>query len=90
MSGPRRPRDEKDKPVRQRYKRREVDLPDGGKLVLRGDGSIRQLSGDGTAVDSWSPDDPAWESRAFRFGIQYQPTTIKPSGRNMPGTDRPR
>lgn len=75
---------------RHRYKRRELELPDGGKLVLDADGSIIQTASDGSTMHAWSSDDPQWAERAFRFGIRSGRTTVTPRDRDDQGTDRPR
>lgn len=64
-----------------RFRRREIDLGDGSKLVLRTTGSIVQLDSAGEAKAEWSVDDADWPRHALRFGLQPQPTTIVPEGR---------
>ena len=65
----------------RRYKRRELQLPDGGRLVLSPDGSIAQLDGDGVQTQAWVQTDPEWAGRAIRFGLYPQDDTVPPTGR---------
>jgi hypothetical protein len=62
----------------RRFKRRQISLTDGGKLVLLGDGSITHTDAAGETVARWATDDPEWARRAIRFGLQPQPTTTVP------------
>lgn len=71
------------KPPARHYKRRELVTADGGRLVLRTDGTIDLLASDRTVAQSWSPTDPDWGIHAFRFGIRVQERTVAPRG---PGT----
>jgi hypothetical protein len=64
-----------------RFRRRQVELAEGGKLVLRGNGSITHLDVEGAVAGEWSLDDPAWPRYALRFGLQPQRTTVVPEGR---------
>jgi hypothetical protein len=65
-----------------RFKRRELDLAEGGKLVLHTDGSIDQVDGMGTVVQTWGVDAPEWARHAIRFGLLPQPdTTVPPDAR---------
>jgi hypothetical protein len=73
-----------------RYKRHELELADGGRLVLGGDGSIARLDADGSKTHSWMPDDPGWPDQAIRFGLHPQVPTVKPEGRRVQGTRPPR
>ena len=61
-----------------RYKRREIDLAEGGKLVLHTDGSLSQIDGAGEVVQKWAADDPEWPRHAIRFGLLSQPHTQTP------------
>ncbi len=74
----------------RRYKRRELQLADGGRLVLNPDGSIAQLDGEGAEAHAWAPSDPDWASRAIRFGLYPQDATVPPTGRNVTGTWPPK
>ena len=60
----------------RRYKRREVQLPEGGKLVLGADGSIAQHEADRTLSHTWAPDDPEWARHAIRFGLYPRDATV--------------
>ena len=71
------------------YRPRRTALPDGETLALRRDGSIAQLDEQGAVLASWAPDDPAWGSRAIRFGLHVTPQTIHPSGRDVPDSKPP-
>ena len=53
----------------RRFKPRELELADGGKLVLTADGSISQVDAAGTPTQAWEPADPDWASHAIRFGL---------------------
>ncbi len=74
----------------RRFKRRELELPDGNRLILNADGSIDQVSGDGGTQQSWARDDPDWARHAIRFGLQPQEATLPPHGRYVKGTKPPR
>jgi hypothetical protein len=66
------------------FRRRELDLPDGGKLILHPDGSIAQLDGAGAAVAGWTTADAEWAGHAIRFGVLPQPATVTPPGSRSP------
>jgi hypothetical protein len=74
----------------RRFKRREVTLADGGRLVLNADGSITQLDVDGTPTSTWVPADTDWASHAIRFGLYPQDATVPPTGRYIEGMRPPR
>lgn len=74
----------------RRFKRRELELADGGKLVLNADGSIAQLDGDGKPTQEWAPADPEWPSHAIRFGLFPQDATVPPTGRYVDDMRPPR
>ncbi len=65
----------------RRYKRREVQLAEGGTLVLGADGSIAQHEADGSLAHTWAPDDPEWARHAIRFGLYPRDATVPPTGR---------
>jgi hypothetical protein len=65
----------------RRFRRREIVLAEGGKFVLRGDGSITQTDAAGETVGTWALGDPDWARHAIRFGLQPQPTTVAPQSR---------
>ena len=73
----------------RRFRPQQLSLPDGGKLVLRSDGSIDQVDADGSATQRWTPDQPEWPNHAIRFGLQSQARTVAPHGR-VEGTRPPR
>ncbi len=73
-----------------RYRRHELELADGGRLVLGVDGMIERLDAQGSATHSWMPDDPEWPDQAIRFGLHPQAPTVTPQGRRVPGTRPPR
>jgi hypothetical protein len=62
----------------RRYRRRQIELAEGGKLLLRGDGSIVHTDAAGEITGTWATDDPEWARRAIRFGLQPRPTTTVP------------
>jgi hypothetical protein len=64
-----------------RYRRREIELTEGGKLVLDSDGSIRQVDAEGVAREAWSPGEPEWARHAIRFGLRPQSQTVAPNSR---------
>ena len=74
----------------RRFKRRELQLADGGRLVLDADGSIAQLDGDGNQTHAWEPADPEWARHAIRFGLYPQDATVPPTGRYVEGMRPPR
>ena len=71
------------------YRPRRVPLADGEGLALRVDGTIQHLDSSGAVTASWTPDDPAWGSRAIRFGLHESPQTIHPTGRDVPDSKPP-
>ena len=71
------------------YRPRRVPLADGESLALRVDGTIQYLDGAGAVTASWTPDDPAWGSRAIRFGLHESPQTVHPTGRDVPDSKPP-
>lgn len=77
-------------PSGRRYRRHELELADGGRLVLGVDGTIDQLHPDGSTTHSWIPDDPRWPDQAIRFGLHPQTPTVTPQGRRVQGTRPPR
>ena len=74
----------------RRFKRRELQLAEGGKLVLGADGSITQLDADGKPTETWAPSDPDWARHAIRFGLYPQDATVPPTGRYVEGMRPPR
>jgi hypothetical protein len=76
-------------PQGRRFKAQQVALADGGKLVLRADGSIDQVDAGGRTRHRWTPDRPEWPDHAIRFGLQTQARTVAPHGR-VEGTRPPR
>ena len=74
----------------RRYRRHELELADGGRLVLSVDGTIDRLDAHGSTTHSWTPDDPAWPDQAIRFGLHHQAPTVTPPGRRVQGTKPPR
>ena len=77
-------------PRGRRFKRHEIELADGGRLVLGVDGSIDHVDDHGTTTHSWTPDDPEWPDQAIRFGLHPQAPTVTPQGRRVQGTKPPR
>jgi hypothetical protein len=61
-----------------RFRRRELALAEGGKLILHTDGSISQVTGEGATVTKWVATDPEWPRYAIRFGVLPQPSTTTP------------
>src|SRR5687768_9614258 len=74
----------------RRFKRHQLELPDGGALVLGTDGAISHLDAVGTTIRSWSPDDPEWPDHALRFGLRPHAPTVSPTSRGVLGTKPPR
>ena len=72
------------------FKRHEIRLADGSRLVLGGDGSIEHIDDHGSRVHRWKPDDSEWPGQAIRFGLQPQSRTITPQGRHVQATEPPR
>jgi hypothetical protein len=68
----------------RRFRRRELPLAEGGKLVLRGDGSIVQTDVAGDTIGTWTAGEPDWARHAIRFGLQPQALTVAPHGRREP------
>ena len=73
----------------RRHKTREIDLAEGGKLVLHPDGSISQADGQGEIVKTWPADDPEWPRHALRFGLVPQPSTTTPPDTRERGSRPP-
>jgi hypothetical protein len=65
----------------RRFRHREIVLEEGGKFVLRGDGSITQTDTAGETVGTWAIGDADWARHAIRFGLQPQPSTVAPQSR---------
>lgn len=65
----------------RRFRRHQLDLAEGGKLVLHGDGSITQTDAAGETTRRWAIGDPDWARYAIRFGLQPQPETVVPESR---------
>jgi hypothetical protein len=74
----------------RRFKHRELDLADGGKLILKADGSISLVDAAGAPTQTWDPADPDWASHAIRFGLFPQDATVAPTGRFIDDRRPPR
>ncbi|MFI5258131.1 MAG: hypothetical protein ACHQ01_00755 [Candidatus Limnocylindrales bacterium] len=74
--------------VGRRFKRRQIELTEGGTLVLHGDGSISQSDAAGETVGTWKPDDADWARHAIRFGLLPQPRTAVPPASRVNETRR--
>ena len=72
------------------YRRRELGLPDGSRLVLKADGSIDQVDAEKVTKESWAPGDPDWARHAIRFGLLPQASTALPRGRDVEASKPPR
>lgn len=77
-------------PRGRRFRRHELELADGGRLVLDTDGSIVRTDALGTRTHAWTPDDPEWPDQAIRFGLHPQASTVAPQPRGDQGTKPPR
>ncbi len=73
----------------RRFKPHELELADGGRLVLGADGSIDHIDERGSTMQRWKPDDPEWPDHAIRFGLYPQARTTTPHGQ-VQGTKPPR
>jgi hypothetical protein len=73
----------------RRYRHRELKLADGGRLVLRTDGTIARFDDAGTRTASWTTDDPEWPGHAIRFGLHPETDTVAPNGSGVRGTRPP-
>ena len=71
------------------YRHRELKLPDGGRLVLRTDGTIARFDEAGARTESWTTDDPDWPGYAIRFGLHPEPSTVAPNSSGVRGTRPP-
>jgi hypothetical protein len=74
----------------RRFRHRELDLSDGGRLILRVDGSISQVDASGAETHAWDTADPDWASHAIRFGLFPQDATVAPTGRFIDDRRPPR
>jgi hypothetical protein len=63
-----------------RFRRREIALASGGKLLLKPDGSIVEFDSEGAESATWLRADPAWADHAIRFGLKPQSETVVPDG----------
>jgi outer membrane biosynthesis protein TonB len=72
-----------------RFKRREIDLADGEKLVLNADGSIGHVDPAGQTKQTWTSDEPEWARHAIRFGLFPQNLTVRPPGSRDRGVKPP-
>jgi hypothetical protein len=72
-----------------RFRPRKLNVADGESLVLHGDGTIERQSATGTAIERWTPDDPAWAAVSIRFGVRTSELTVAPRGRDVPGRRPP-
>jgi hypothetical protein len=77
-------------PHGRRFRRHELELADGGRLVLGVDGSIDRMDALGSKTHSWTTDDPEWPDQAIRFGLHPQAPTVTPQGRRVQGPKPPR
>lgn len=77
-------------PRSRRFKRIELELADGGRLILGVDGSIDHVHDHGSKTRSWTPDDPEWPDQAIRFGLHSQAPTVTPQGPRVQGPKAPR
>jgi hypothetical protein len=69
------------------YKRRRLELPEGGALQLDGGGTIERIDAAGVATGKWAPGDPEWARHAIRFGLMTYAPTVAPHG---PGDPAPK
>jgi hypothetical protein len=74
---------------RRRFKPRQLETADGGRLRIRHDGVIVHVDAAGQVVGSWATGDPEWERRAIRFGLRPQRTTVAPHGGRDSGSKPP-
>jgi hypothetical protein len=77
-------------PRGRRFRRHELELADGGRLVLGVDGTIDRVDALGSTTHSWTPDDPEWPDQAIRFGLHPEAPTVAPQGRSVQRTKLPR
>lgn len=73
-----------------RFRHHELELADGGALVLDADGTIAHVDELGATTRTWLPGDPEWPNQAIRFGLKRQAPTVTPQGRRVQGTKPPR
>jgi len=66
------------------FKRRRLELAEGGALVMGGDGSIEQTDAAGATTGKWASGDPEWAHYAIRFGLLPHAQTVAPHGRDVP------
>jgi hypothetical protein len=60
------------------FRHHEIELAEGGRLILHIDGSISQQDAEGKVVAKWVGEDPEWARHAIRFGLFPQPSTTTP------------
>ena len=73
----------------RRFKPHELELADGGRLVLGADGAIDHIDARGSTKHRWMLDDPEWPDKAIRFGLHPQARTATPHGQ-VQGSKPPR
>lgn len=69
--------------VNRRYRPRELELAEGGRLILHGNGSISQTDAAGETLGTWATGDPDWARHAIQFGLVPHPETVAPHGRRV-------
>jgi hypothetical protein len=65
------------------FRRRRLELAEGGALVLANDGSIERVDAAGAVTERWVPTDPGWAAPAIRFGLVQRSKTVPPAGRRV-------
>jgi hypothetical protein len=63
------------------FRHREVQLADGGKLVIRVDGTIVRSDAAGETTGTWAPGDAEWAGQAIKLGLRPQAETTLPQAR---------
>lgn len=63
------------------FRHREVQLADGGKLVLHVDGSIARIDAAGETIGTWATGDAEWAGQAIKLGLRPQAETTLPQAR---------
>jgi hypothetical protein len=78
---PSEPKNKRPADAARTFRHREVQLADGGKLVIRVDGTIVRSDAAGETTGTWAPGDAEWAGQAIKLGLRPQAETTLPQAR---------